>query len=235
MLQKTGGLFSRTGAFFRKAALKVYSPPVSLCEQNKKIWYSVNGDKTLRVEYDLSPGSVVFDVGGYEGDWAAEMAARYGPRIFVFEPVTDFYEKLKKRFLGNKNISVYNYGLSNKDEEIEFNVMDESSTVFGKKKPQHVSAVKRERCMLKAFDGTAHALPVNKIDLMKVNIEGGEYALLEHIIDTGWVKNIDNIQVQFHDFVPDAQQRMDRIKQKLSATHRLTYEYIFVWENWRKK
>jgi hypothetical protein len=49
------------------------------------------------------------------------------------------------------------------------------------------------------------------------------------------VRQIENIQVQFHDFVPDAEGRMQRIQEKLAQTHELTYQYLFVWENWRRR
>jgi hypothetical protein len=73
---------------------------------------------------------------------------------------------------------------------------------------------------------------VSRIDLMKINIEGGEYELLEELIKEGLVKSIENIQVQFHDFVPEAYSRMRRIQEALSQTHQLTFQYEFVWENW---
>ena len=70
---------------------------------------------------------------------------------------------------------------------------------------------------------------------MKMNIEGGKYDLLEHLIVRGLILNIENIQVQFHDFVPDAASRMGGIKMNLAKTHVLTYEYESVWENWKIK
>ena len=68
---------------------------------------------------------------------------------------------------------------------------------------------------------------------MKINIEGGEYELLEYLLDTGLATQIINYQVQFHDFVPDAEARMTAIRERLSQTHTLTYQYEFVWGNWR--
>ena len=52
------------------------------------------------------------------------------------------------------------------------------------------------------------------------------------MIETGFVNQIDNIQVQFHDFIPNAEERMQKIQKHLEKTHRLTYQYLFVWENW---
>ena len=67
---------------------------------------------------------------------------------------------------------------------------------------------------------------------MKVNIEGGEYDLLEGLIENGLTARIRNIQVQFHDFVPNAYERMKNIQLSLSKTHKITYQFEFVWENW---
>ena len=76
---------------------------------------------------------------------------------------------------------------------------------------------------------------ISTIDLIKINIEGCEYDLLDHLIESGISGDIVNIQVQFHPFVPDAETRMKRIQDQLSRTHRLTYQYPFVWENWKRK
>ena len=59
--------------------------------------------------------------------------------------------------------------------------------------------------------------------------------MLECLLDNDLIGSIDNLQIQFHDFVPDAEKRMNAIKARLGLTHELTYEYIFVWENWKKK
>lgn len=70
---------------------------------------------------------------------------------------------------------------------------------------------------------------------MKINIEGAEYDLMEWIISEGLVKKIENIQIQFHDFIENAEARMVNIQNLLGRTHYLTYLYRFVWENWKLK
>src|SRR5207302_690624 len=80
-----------------------------------------------------------------------------------------------------------------------------------------------------------HEHQIERIDLMKVNTEGGEYELLEHLLNASLITKIGNLQVQFHHCVPDALERMQAIQHQLERTHRLTYQYPFVWENWRIK
>ena len=43
-----------------------------------------------------------------------------------------------------------------------------------------------------------------------------------------------DIQVQFHNFIPDAENLRNRLQEKLLKTHKLTYNFDFVWENWQK-
>ena len=69
---------------------------------------------------------------------------------------------------------------------------------------------------------------------MKINIEGAEYDLLDHLIETGFIANIINLQIQFHEFVPNAKERMENIQKRLEKTHALTYQHEFVWENWKR-
>jgi hypothetical protein len=49
------------------------------------------------------------------------------------------------------------------------------------------------------------------------------------------IENIENVQVQFHNISANANQKMERIKSKLKNTHKPTYMYEFVWENWVRK
>jgi len=48
------------------------------------------------------------------------------------------------------------------------------------------------------------------------------------------IKQFKNIQVQFHSFFPNAEERMLTIQSKLKETHRLEWQYRFVWESWAK-
>jgi hypothetical protein len=75
---------------------------------------------------------------------------------------------------------------------------------------------------------------IQSIDLMKINIEGGEYELLERLIDTKMISRIENIQIQFHNITNESHLRMEYIQKRLEETHISTYQYRFVWENWKK-
>jgi FkbM family methyltransferase len=190
-----------------------------------KPWFEIDGDNTLRLNYGLDTSSIVIDVGGYEGKWANDIYERYNCTVIIFEPIKKYYDKIVERFKGNNKIKVYNYALSNRDSNEKISLLSDSSSIFKKSKNyENITLVNSSSF----FDKET----IGKIDLIKINIEGGEYDLLENLIESGLISNIKNIQVQFHDFVKRAKKRMKKIEEDLSQTHHLTYRFEFVWENW---
>ncbi|CAN5249219.1 hypothetical protein BH09BAC6_BH09BAC6_17250 [soil metagenome] len=188
-------------------------------------WINDNGDKTHRLDYNLNESSVVFDLGGYEGQWASDIFSKYTCHVHIFEPFVLYAENIRLRFKMNPKIKVYAYGLSNLDTIAKLTVNNDASSVF--KTGGETVDIK-----LVKFEDFITTTGINHIDLIKINIEGGEYELLEHLIEKNLVGKIQNIQVQFHDFVPNAAHRMKEIQKQLQLTHKLTYQYEFVWENW---
>jgi FkbM family methyltransferase len=191
-------------------------------------FFRANGDKTLRQTYDLGPESLVMDCGGFEGQWASDMFARYGCTIYVFEPVPQFAENLRQRFRRNGRIVIHEVALAAVDGATTLVVCGDASSVFAH------GSVRTKARMISA----AHWLQANGIgcvDLMKVNIEGGEFDLLDHLIETKAIRLVKELQVQFHDCLPDAPERRDRIRMRLEETHECTWNYPWVWENWRRR
>lgn len=192
-------------------------------------WIKANGDLTLRLNYEeLTSESIVVDLGGYQGQWTSDIYSKYQCKVYVFEPIDRFFKFIKNRFKTNKRITVFCVALGNTDkEEIIFEKADGSSVIRKGGIPSTI--------IIRKFDGMMKELNIQKIDLLKINIEGGEYDLLDYILETGWVHKINNIQVQFHEFFPEAKKRMKKIHDALSDTHYTTYQLEFIWENWKKK
>jgi FkbM family methyltransferase len=225
---------------FRKVARWVLESVGNLCLRfAKKIylypeeirvipWIESKGDMNYRVNYGLNEHSVVFDLGGYEGNWASDIFSRYCCTIHIFEPVPAYADRIRDRFSSNKHIHVHKFALAERTGYGEIVLKDDGSSMFIKEgKHQQIQLV----------DGIEFVRQegIQLIHLMKINIEGSEYDLLDYIIRTGFIECIENIQVQFHDFVPDAQKRMSAIQEQLKATHDLTYQFPFIWENWKKR
>ncbi len=198
----------------------------SPAERRLRRWRRDRGDETLRLDYPLDAESTVVDLGGYEGAWSASIFSRYGCTIHVFEPVPAFAEEIETRFSGNSRVTVHEFGLSDRTREETLSLDGDGSSL-------HRSGGPTQRVQLRRAADFLSDQGLDRIHLMKINIEGGEYDLLEHLLDTDWIRRIDDLQVQFHDFLPDAIERMHRIQERLQLTHRPTWRYPLVWENWR--
>jgi len=193
-----------------------------------QLWRQAQGDKIHRLAYDLNEDSIVLDVGGFEGQWASDIFGMYCCKVHIFEPVTEFARNISYRFQKNKNIIVYPYGLATSNSMSKISIVGDASSIY--KTADQIETIQ----VVKASD-FFQKHQISHINLMKINIEGGEYELLEHLIFEGWIQHIQNIQVQFHNFMPDSQKRMHNIQAELSKSHQTTYQYPFVWENWQRK
>lgn len=190
-------------------------------------WQTDRGDYELRFNYDLGEESIALDLGGYEGKWTNDIYTKYRCRIYVFEPVGSFADQIRRRFAENDKIEVCQHGLgaSTRQEIIHLSV--DGSSVFGS------SAASEEITIIDAKTWIEENLN-GRINLIKINIEGGEYELLSRLIETNLVERIDNIQVQFHRISGASMAEMRSIQRALRRTHRPTYQYEFVWENWAR-
>ena len=134
-----------------------------------------------------------------------------------------FSQKIYDKY--NCNI-IYNLGVGNLTET-KVLYCCEDATSFYCKVGDH-----SESSNIISFD--SFVKNIKKIDLLKINIEGGEYDLLDHIIQTDLQEKIINIQVQFHKNIENCEVRRKNIQELLKKTHALTYNYDFIWENWHK-
>jgi FkbM family methyltransferase len=194
-------------------------------------WHRDRGDATRRLDYDLGASAIVLDLGGYEGQWASDVFGRFGCTIHILEPVPEFADRIAARFARNPRIHLHRIGLAGRSGEATLSLAADASSAHAPPAP----GARRQAITLVAASEFLGEHRLEAIDLMKINIEGGEYELLEHLLDTGLIRRIREIQVQFHDFVPDAEARMGAIQGRLARTHDLTWQYRFVWENWRRR
>jgi len=197
-------------------------------EISLKKWFEDNGDNTHRINYNLNQDSIVFDLGGYIGEWSDKIKSKYDSKVYIFEPVFKYFSELKQTFELKENIKIYNFGLSDKTYDTEIIHNGASSSLY-------LIDGEKEKIKLINFVDFIKSEEIKNIDLIKINIEGGEYDLLDFILENNLQTQINNFQIQFHKMFDDCEIRRNNIREKLSETHTLTYDYTFVWENWEKK
>lgn len=191
-------------------------------------WISIKGSETLRLDYDLNENSLVVDAGGFKGEWSQRIFNKYKCNILIFEPVEKYYNILVNKFKNNNKVSVFKKGFSNEEKNINiYHSNDASSTFWGNGKPEVISLIK--------FSEFFEKKSIDKVDLFKINIEGGEYELMQDIIESDIKEKIYNFQIQYHRFIENCSEKRDEIRNKLKDTHEITYDFEFIWENWKLK
>jgi FkbM family methyltransferase len=195
----------------------------------------IRNDKKLdyRHRYTLKPGAIIFDCGGFKGAWTARMLKLYGnlnPEIYVFEIARPYIRILEEKFANNKNVHVFSFGLGSKNQTIEFSVSDIATSIFAPS--ENLVTESGEIINVHTF---LEEESITQIDLLKMNIEGGEYDLLDTLIAGGFTRKCKNIQIQFHNYGEWTILRRDIIKAQLAKTHKSTYDYEWTFENWELK
>lgn len=188
---------------------------VTLNKESQAIWQAQNLEH-LRYEYVLEPDDVVIDLGAYCGEWASSVFSRYGCRLVCVEP-GPWIVGFPYGDVINKAAATYNGTMS-----------------FGGAY-YYTSAHEPQTHEYPCFDVNELLCEYDEIALLKLNIEGGEYVLLNHVIDANCHLRIRDLQVQFHLIEGKPIEEMyGAIADKLTLSHRLTWRYPFCWENWER-
>lgn len=193
-----------------------------------KEFYAAHGRGTPDRYEGLDPGDVVLDVGGYMGDWAASMTKLYGVKVHCFEPHPRFIRLLEQRFAQREDVTVQGYAMGSAKGRLDLSDDENASSAL-------VTSAAVVTGEVRAVSDVFEALNLNRVALVKMNIEGGEYDLLPAMIETGLMQRIDRLTVQFHRYSEAQEHQRDAIRKGLAQTHDCVWEYPFLWEEWVRK
>jgi FkbM family methyltransferase len=227
----------RAGALgpYKRAVLEAhdYRPAVNqffgAARQNPRLLYDI----------DLHDGAVMVDVGGYEGEWSGQILARaetQGARavdLHVFEPEPNSLERLQRALGEDGRVHLHPFGLASCDRFQRMAVGGPGTSQFKSgSQPGFFGAADLE---LRDVNTVVTRLGIDHIDVMMINIEGGEYELIDRLYETDWLPRIDCLLVQFHEFGPDAYRARRRNRRELAESHRCTWSYKWVFERWDRR
>ena len=187
----------------------------------------------------LDANSIVVDVGGFVGEAVHNFLHKFACRVFIFEPVQEYAHALEKRFQSaNDRVVVLNYGIGSRDENVSFVVDGDRSHISDAANADKTSSnsgghVVQMRTLTPFFDNLDRQHGTRFVDLMHINCEGCEFAVLEYLLRSPWIFRIRHLLVQFHSFRDiDAVDRRCTLRSRLVRTHKLAWDRAFVWERW---
>lgn len=194
-------------------------------------------DWPLVTHFDLPLNATIVVVGAYKGramDLLAHMFPQYA-KIVGFEPQLWAAQEAGDRIANRRAMWVHAAGLG---AETNLHVpmgewhTDAASFV-------HTGAGTREQGegIIMEADAGLQMADLDHIDLMVMNIEGGEYDLIPQLQKTGWLRRIDRLAVQWHLYgdVAAAEQRMDLDIAALHAYYTLDVDERPTWTYFTKR
>lgn len=173
-----GGYIQRNGRF-------VYVPK----HVDVNAGYLLMKPESGNIQIDLMcrPGDTVLDIGANVGDWTLSMALHVGAsgRVLAFEPVPYLAETIVKTMRINRQdqVEVLNIALSNQDGMAEFSVEQGNSggSRLGHMNGDFSGITVPTRCLDSML---AERPEIDRIDFIKVDVEGFELQVLEGARDT---------------------------------------------------
>jgi FkbM family methyltransferase len=188
------------------------------------LWRLRKADPLL-FRHNLLPGKIVYDVGGYKGDWTFGMNEKYASEYHIFEPHPSAVSVLQKRFEKCQNINIHKFAIGGETNTVALSSNDEGSSIMGHN-PENALIVQLKNICELLEEQDHH------VSLMKLNIEGAEYELLERLLASESRHRCETILVQFHFRGPESEYRYNNIARLLSHSHRIVWRYPFLWEMW---
>ena len=156
----------------------------------------------------------VFDVGAHKGEFSSSLLpAIKSLKIYAFEPQSEIFIEIKKKYKNSKNIFLYNKAISNKNKnkKLKINIKTSTSTFseynknsYWKKVKELLltgsnksSFIKNEIVKAITIDSFCKKNNIKNIDLLKIDTEGHEAEVLKGASKM-LKKNISYVLIEFH-------------------------------------
>lgn len=215
----------RTLRHFSAQNLRLSIGRESLAEIEKFI---LDGYTDLLFEdVNLESTDTVLVLGGYLGDSTQRWLDVSAGQVLVVEPVKEYFQILQSKFLDNPKVELFNLAVGAKSGQVDIyvNELESGSRVIS----ESVQAVQQI-----AISKFLKQLP-NIPKIVEINIEGGEYPVMQDLINSTLVEEVETLIIQFHRYAYQDEVLRGDIRVKLSETHKEVFSYDWVWERWDRK
>lgn len=138
------------------------------------------------IDKKLKPHSNCIDVGCFEGE-ILDLFLKKSPggHHFAFEPIPEKFANLQTKYGQLKNVKIDNVALSNVEGSTSFNYVVSNPSYSGLKKRDYDRANEEDRQIKVSTKRLDQCIPANtKIDLIKIDVEGAEYLVLQGAKET---------------------------------------------------
>lgn len=157
------------------------------------------------------------------------MIERFGVNIFAFDPTPKSIEWIKRQKLPPE-FHFFEYGIAG---------YDGTATFFPPENPEHVSytLLDRPKTADKAIEAEVYRLETiikrlghDKIDILKMDVEGAEYGVIDDLIASG--VTVDQLLVEFHHRFENV--GIPKTKRAIKALNQHGFKIFYVSPNYEE-
>ena len=149
---------------------------------------------------DLTPGSIIYSFGvGENIDFELGIMDKYNCPIYAFDPTPKSIDWIQKQRLPN-NFNFYKFGIGNYNGKITFYPPKNSAHVSHSIIPKTKNQTNYISVPVRTLKTIMKKLNHDKIDILKMDIEGSEYNVIKNILKSNL--HITQILIEFHHRFP---------------------------------
>ena len=138
---------------------------------------------------NASTTPIIFDVGAHHGHLSTRFRTLFpGSTVYAFEPFPDSFEHLRMNTSGDPSIKMFNFGFSNTEGPKQFSSnlssvtnslleTDDRSAVTWS--PGYLETASRITVPFSTIDRFVEEMNIPAIDILKLDVQGAEYLVLE--------------------------------------------------------
>ena len=179
---------------------------------NLLVWLNIQQGKNAPVNNEievkfvsrflnLNKDLLIIDVGGHQGSYTDELLKIFPEaNIIIFEPSLNKYKALIDKYKDKKNVSIENFALSNisgKGKLYSNSDSDSLATLYKREEKNRDRFFSHEADIeiIQLSEYWSKKLDFQKIDLIKLDIEGSEFNVIKDL--ENYLEKINLIQFEF--------------------------------------
>ncbi len=186
----------------------------------------IRPDQLAKIQ--LRAGDIAIDCGANIG-YVTQRMARRGVVVHAFEPNPYAYKVLAKRFVGNPNVYCYPKGVNDQNGSFklylhQFSASEPIKWSTGSSLLAEKGNVSADDFVeVEVIDLAEFIQGLNsKVKVLKLDVEGVEYRIVDRLIETGVIHDIEHLLIEAHaERMPSLQTEAQQVYAKV-ASHKLT-------------
>jgi FkbM family methyltransferase len=168
----------------------------------------------------LDANAIVVDLGANRGYFSHGISQLYGCRAYAVEASPELFASIHESALVRK----FNYAIAGEDKPLQFHLSTNEESGSIKDLPDNLTDDRFVTVQGITLNSFLKENNIDRVDLLKVDIEGAEVELFDSTSDET-LKKIGQIAVEFHDFL-DYFEFEDEIKKIENRLKKLGFYYI---------